>query len=186
MSSLRAIARICDKVSTGTGRTVAWFALGMVLVQFTVVVLRYVFGVGFIALQESISYMMGFMYLLGAAYTLLVNGHVRVDILYREATPRTKAWVDLFGTLLLLFPVCVLIIWASVSPVMQSWSTLESSPETSGIPAVFLKRTIIPIFAAMMIVQGTAVALRSLLTLCGYDDDEDAVAPAANQPEVGT
>ncbi|MGF1623430.1 MAG: TRAP transporter small permease subunit [Alphaproteobacteria bacterium] len=170
--ALRTLARSCDALSTAVGRTVAWLALAMVLVQFAVVMLRYVFGVGFIVLQESMNYLHGFMYLLGASYTLLVNGHVRVDIFYREASERSKAWVDLIGTLVLLLPVCVLIIWASWGSVVQSWANLEGSAETSGIPAVFLLRTVIPVFGALMIVQGISVVVRSLLTLAaGRDDD---------------
>lgn len=168
---LHGLARRCDAVNATVGGWVAWFAVAMVLVQFTVVMLRYVFGVGFIMLQESMNYLHGFMFLLGAGYTLLVNGHVRVDIFYREASARTKAWVDLLGTLLLLLPMCVLVIWASWGPVLQSWRTLEGSAETSGIPAVFLLRTAIPAFAALMIVQGVSVAARSLLTLAGIGSE---------------
>ena len=174
---LQRLARRCDAVNAAIGGWVAWLAIAMVLVQFTVVVLRYVFGVGFIVLQESMNYLHGFLFLLGAGYTLLVNGHVRVDIFYREATVRTKAWVDLLGSLLLLIPMCVLVIWASWGPVLQSWRTLEGSPETSGIPAVFLLRTAIPAFAVLMIVQGVSVAAKSLLTLAGFapgDGEDDA------------
>lgn len=170
---LHSLARGCDAVSRVIGNTVAWFALGMVLVQLVVVLLRYVFGVGFIALQESMSYLHGFMFLFGAGYTLLVDGHVRVDIFYREARPRTKAWVDLFGTLLLLWPICVLVIWSSWGQVIQSWENLEGSSEASGIPAVFLLRTAIPIFAALMFVQGASVIARSLLALAGAAERGD-------------
>jgi TRAP-type mannitol/chloroaromatic compound transport system permease small subunit len=177
---LRKLYRGCDTVNAAVGGTVAWFAIGMVLVQFAVVMLRYVFGVGFIFMQESMNYLHGFMFLLGAGYTLLVNGHVRVDIFYREATVRTKAWVDLFGSLILLLPMCVLVIWASWGPVMQSWRTLETSAETSGIPAVFLLRTAIPAFALLMIVQGISVAAKSLLALAGFESEaHGAERPAA-------
>lgn len=174
---LRFVARCCDAVNMTVGRSVAWFAIAMVLVQFTVVMLRYVFGIGFIFLQESMNYLHGFMYLLGAGYTLLVNGHVRVDILYREARPRTKAWVDLLGTVLLLLPVCVLVIWASWGPVIQSWDNWEGSAETSGIPAVFLLRTAIPVFAILMIIQGLSVAAKSVLALCGYEGEAHGAEP---------
>jgi len=124
------------------------------------------------------NYLHGFMFLLGAGYTLLVGGHVRVDIFYRDAKPRTQAWVDLLGTALLLLPMCVLVISASWGPVTQSWRTLEGSTETSGIPAVFLLRTAIPLFAVLMIVQGLSVMAKSLLLLAG-------VAPAEAGGEAG-
>lgn len=182
IARLRALARGCDAVSRAIGNTVAWFALGMVLVQLTVVLLRYVFGVGFIALQESMNYLHGFMYLFGAAYTLMVNGHVRVDIFYREAGPRPKAWVDLAGTLLLLLPMCVLVIVSSWGPMLQSWQNLESSSEASGIPAVFLLRTAIPVFAVLMIVQGASVVAKSLLVMAGFADEGHGAVPR----EVGS
>ena len=182
--ALRLLARSCDSLNTAIGRTVAWFALAMVLVQFAVVVLRYVFGVGFVTLQESMNYLHGFMYLFGAGYTLLVIGHVRVDILYREASARSKAWIDLAGTICLLLPVCVLVIWASWGPVIQSWSNLEGSAETSGIPAVFLLRTAIPVFGVLMIVQGISVAARSLLVLAGFEDEGLAAQAAGTGDDV--
>ena len=180
--TLQRLVRTCDAINGGIGRSVAWFAIGMVLVQFIVVVMRYVFGVGFIFLQESISYLHGFMYLLGAGYTLMVNGHVRVDIFYRESRPRTKAWVDLLGTLLLLVPVCTLVIWASWNPVIASWENLEGSTETSGIPAVFVLRTIIPVFALLMIIQGLAVMARSVLVFAG----DEMMGHGASRPRGST
>ncbi|WP_296898622.1 TRAP transporter small permease subunit [Thiohalocapsa sp.] len=84
-----------DLVNTWVGRVVAWLALAMVLVTFLVVVLRYGFDAGSIALQESVTYMHAMLFMLGAAYTLQLNGHVRVDIFYQRFGPRGRAWVDL-------------------------------------------------------------------------------------------
>ena len=163
----RTLIRAIDRLNNGIGVSVAWFALAMVLLQFLVVLLRYVFGVGSLFLQESIVYLHGSMFMLGSAYTLLHNGHVRVDIFYREADPRWKAKVDFAGYVLFLIPVCVLILFYSWPYVVSAWASLEGSRETSGIPAVFLLKTVVLVFCALMILQGLAQGLKALLFLTG-------------------
>jgi TRAP-type mannitol/chloroaromatic compound transport system permease small subunit len=163
----RTFLRVIDRLNNRIGVTVAWFALAMVLIQFLVVLLRYVFGVGSLFLQESIVYLHGAMFMLGSAYTLLHNGHVRVDVFYREANPRWKAKVDFAGHVLFLVPVCVLIFVYSWPYVINSWASLEGSRETSGIPAVFLLKTVVLIFCALMILQGLAQGLKALMVMTG-------------------
>lgn len=167
MSALNRITRAIDRLNERVGRAVAWFALLMVLIQFVVVVLRYVFGVGSIWLQESIVYLHGTMFMLAAGYTLLHNGHVRVDVFYREASPRVRAWIDLLGVVVLLLPVCTLIAVYSWPYIMQSWAVREGSIEASGIQGVYLLKTVILGFAALLGLQGVALALKSLRTLAG-------------------
>jgi TRAP-type mannitol/chloroaromatic compound transport system permease small subunit len=177
VSSLSALARTIDRFSRIVGQTTAWLALIMVLVQFLVVVLRYVFGLGFIWMQESIMYMHGLLFMVGAGYTLLMDGHVRVDVFYREASPRGKAVVDLLGSLFFLIPFCVLILWVSYGYVANSWRVLEGSKETSGIQGIYLLKTTILVFGGLVILQGVSVVARSILTLAGVDpgdpDDRD-------------
>lgn len=168
MKGLAVVSRAIDRLNEQIGRGAAWFALSMVLLQFLVVVMRYVFGVGSILMQEGVIYLHAALFLCGAAYTLLHGGHVRVDILYRSASPRRKALVDLLGTLFLLFPVCAIITWSALPYVGQSWSVLEGSKETSGIPAVFALKSLILVFSALMALQGISTALRSILTLSGH------------------
>ena len=163
----RTLFRAIDRLNNRIGVTVAWFALAMVLIQFLVVVLRYVFGVGSLFLQESIVYLHGTMFMLGSAYTLLHNGHVRVDIFYREADPNWKAKVDFAGHVFFLIPVCVLIFLYSWPYVVSSWASLEGSRETSGIPAVFLLKTVVLIFCVLMILQGLAQGLKALMVMTG-------------------
>ncbi len=165
MTALTALADRIDRLNLTVGRVFAWLALVMVLVQFLVVLLRYVFGLGFIWMQESIIYMHAFMFMLGAGFTLLADGHVRVDVFYRDAPRRFKAWANLLGALFLLIPVCALIVWSSWTYVIDSWIAREGSKETSGIQAVFLLKTAIPLFGGLMILQGLSLAIRSLETL---------------------
>ena len=165
MSFLLSVARGIDGLNENVGKAVAWLVLLMVIVQFAVVILRYVFGIGSIFLQESIIYLHAVVFMLGAGYTLLHSGHVRVDIFYREASPRRKAVVDLLGVVVFLVPVCALIWWASWPYVGSSWRVFEGSRETSGIQAVFLLKTVILVFVALVVLQGISMAIRSLLTL---------------------
>jgi len=174
MDILARIARLIDQFSEWTGRTIAWLTLGMVLVTFTVVVLRYLFNVGWIAMQESITYMHALVFMLGAAYTLRHDGHVRVDIFYQKFGPRGRAWVDLLGTLLLLGPVTVFIAWESWEYVSASWELHEGSREAGGLPWVYLLKTAIPVMAVLMLLQGVSLALRSLLVILGHEEDAPA------------
>lgn len=148
-----------------SGRFIAWLTLFIVVITFIVVVLRYIFDIGSIALQESISYMHAFVFMLGAAYTLKHDSHVRVDIFYRNMSPTKKAWVDLLGTLLLLFPVCLFIFFSSWDYVLTSWSQLEESGEAGGLAYVYILKTALLIMPILLMVQGTALSLKSLLLI---------------------
>jgi TRAP-type mannitol/chloroaromatic compound transport system permease small subunit len=159
------IAGLIDRFNTAVGRAASWCALAIVLIGFAVVLMRYVLGLGSIWLQESILYAHAAMFLLAAAWTLKEGGHVRVDVFYASASPRVKAWVDLLGALLLLLPFCIAVIWFSWPYVARSWAILERSRETSGLPLVFLLKTLIPLFAAMLALQGLSQAIKSLAML---------------------
>lgn len=154
-----------DAVTRKTGRAVMWILLAMALMQFAVVVLRYVFGVNFIFMQESITYMHGAVFLLAGGYALLTDDHVRVDILYREASPRRKAMVDLAGTYLFLVPVCLLLLWTASPYVARSWAVGEGSNESSGIQALFILKSFIPAFAVLLMMAGFVIASRACATL---------------------
>lgn len=168
---LEGTARSIDWVNTRIGRGVAWLALFMVLVQFILVMMRYVFGIGSIMTQESLIYAHGILFMAVAGYTLMQGGHVRVDIFYREASPRRKAVVDIFGVFVLLIPVC-LLIWAYSLPyVVSSWQVFEGSRETSGIPGVFLLKSVMLLFVVLVVLQGLALAFRSILVLAGLREN---------------
>lgn len=167
MPFLIAFIRFIDGLNDRIGRTVSWLVLAMVLVQFLVVGMRYVFGIGSVFLQEAVIYMHGTLFMVAAAYTLLHNGHVRVDIFYREATPRRKAIVNLAGVFLFLLPLMALV-WIVAEPyVAQSWAIREGSKETSGIQGLFLLKSMILVFATLLPLQGLALAARAVLTLMG-------------------
>jgi TRAP-type mannitol/chloroaromatic compound transport system permease small subunit len=156
-----------DRLNGAIGRSVAWLCLLVVAVQFTVVVLRYVFGIGSIWLSESIIYGHASLFMLAAAWTLRGGGHVRVDIFYADAGPRRRALIDLCGALFLLLPFMAVLLWFAIPYVARSWAILETSPETSGLPWVYLLKTLIPLFALLMALQGVAQAIRATHVLTG-------------------
>lgn len=172
---LAAWARRLDRVNAAVGAVVRWFAVAMLLIQIAIVVLRYVFGTSFIAVGETVLYLHAGLFMLGAGYTLLADGHVRVDIFYGEASPRRKAWVDLLGTIFLLFPTCLAVLFATWPTVVNSWAILEGPISVGGLPASFLLKSLMPAFAILLMVQGAALALRSAARLMGAADDD---APA--------
>jgi len=163
-----------ESVSEWLGRAVSWLSLVMVVVTFIIAVLRYVFDLGWIWLQESVVFMHATLFLIGTAYTLKHEGHVRVDIFYRKFTPRTRAWVDLGGTLFLLLPVCLFIFIVSWDYVAQSWALHEGSREAGGLDGVYLLKSLILVMAALLVLQGLAQAIRRLLTLLGLDIGTEA------------
>ena len=163
--------QLIDRINDVIGRSISWLTLAMVVVTFLVVVLRYVFSIGWIAMQESVIYLHSMVFMLGAAYTLKQNAHVRVDIFYEKLSSRRRAWIDLLGSMLLLVPFCLFIMVISWNYVGLSWSLLEGSREAGGLPAVFLLKTLIPVMAALVMLQGIAQAMRSILILRGYSAD---------------
>ena len=174
---MHAIYRTLDGINDAIGRTVAWFTLAMVIVQFIVVLMRYVFaapdflGISTIWWQELIVYLHGSLIMLAAGYTFLHNGHVRVDIFYREASPDTKDWTDLLGSLLFLLPMCYVIWWSAWPNVANSWASLEGSTETSGIPYKYVLKSTVLAIAVLLARQAPPTALKATMPPLGIAAD---------------
>lgn len=162
-----------DGLSEWTGRTVAWLVLVIVLIIVWDVTMRYLFQSGSIKLQELQWHLFSLLFLLGAAYTLRHDGHVRVDVLMRSSRvgERGRAVVDLLGTLLFLIPFCVLVISGSIPFVENSFRFGESSPDPGGLTHRYLLKAAIPLGFGLLLLQGLAVAARSLRTLIGQRTD---------------
>ncbi len=167
------LAGYFESVIEWLGQAVSWLSLVMVVVTFVIAVLRYAFNLGWIWLQESVVFMHATLFLIGTAYTLKHEGHVRVDIFYRRFTPRTRAWVDLGGALFLLLPFCLFIFWISWDYVAQSWALHEGSREAGGLDGVYLLKSLILVMAALLVLQGMAQVIRRLLTLIGIEPEEE-------------
>ena len=141
----------------------------MVIVTFIVVIMRYVFDAGLIWVQESVVWMHAVVFMLGAAYTLHAEEHVRVDIFYRTMSERRRAWVDLVGVIVFLMPLCVFLAWASFDFVTQSWRIGESSRESGGLPYPFvpLLKSVLLLMPVAVALQGASLCLKSVRTLQG-------------------
>lgn len=184
MNPLKRIANAIDATNDWLGRSLSWLTLGMVLVTFAVVLMRYVFGLGSTILQESVVYMHAIVFMVCAGYALVHNGHVRCDIYYGAASPRAKAIVDIIGTFIFLIPACVLVFWVTWPYAAASWAVLEGSQEgRMGIPAVFLLKSLILVFAGLLALQSVSLVLQSALFLAGvtpsrgrFDGEEERVA----------
>ena len=160
-SVLKTISQKIDSLNNRLGKILLWLSLLLVLLQFALVIMNHVFHIGFIGLQELLFYLNSLMFLGGAGYTLLHDEHVRVDVFYRDATKKTKHLINLFGSLLLLFPV-LFLVWLTATPfVFKSWQVFEGSIETSGIPAVFILKTFILLFALSLTAQGLSITFKA-------------------------
>ena len=171
MNLLSKIALRINQFSYGVGQVISWLTLLLVILVMTVVISRYLLGVGSIAIQESVSYVHAIIFMLGLAFTLQRGGHVRVDIFYREFSPRHKAAVDLIGAAIFLLPLCGLILVGSWDYVMASWAIKETSSETGGIAAVYLLKTLMIIMPITLGLQGIAQIINSILVLAKANEN---------------
>ncbi|MFI2811147.1 MULTISPECIES: TRAP transporter small permease subunit [Microbulbifer] len=165
MSPLLGCARGLDRLATATGRLLGWFTLAMVLLQSAVVILRYGFNGGSLALQDTVVYLHGAVFMLGLAYALQTDSHVRVDVFYRRMGPRGKAWVNAVGTLVFLLPLCAFILAGSWHFVTSSWAVREAGASADSLGGIFLLKSLVPLAAFTLALQGVAQLARALATL---------------------
>jgi len=170
MALLRLTIRNIDCFTEATGKFLAWLLLAMALLTTAVVLSRYGFNTGSIMAQEAITYLHGGVFMLGAAYTLKHDGHVRVDIFYRRFSPRGRAWINALGGIVFLMPLCGFIAVSSWDYVEASWIIRETSADAGGIPGVFLLKTLLPLLALNVFLQAVAETLRNAATLIEAHD----------------
>jgi len=166
-----------------TGRLIAWLTMLMVALVVLVVVTRYFLEVGSIALQESVTYLHCLVFMMGLAFTLKHDGHVRVDIFYRGFSSKSKAMVNLLGGIFFLVPVCLVIFFTSLDYVLASWAIHETSAENNGLPFVYLLKTLMLLMPATLLLQGVAEIIKSGLVVSGADISETQIAEN-NEPII--
>jgi TRAP-type mannitol/chloroaromatic compound transport system permease small subunit len=169
IAAIRRAADVIDRLNRAIGQAAMWLCLVIAVVEFGVIVARYGFSAGSIAVQEAVQMAQAALYLLTAAWTLQAGQHVRVDIFYQAASPRRRAAIDLAGAVLFLLPFATMLLWVSLPYVARSVAILEHSREAGGLPAVYLFKSLIPLFAALIALQGVAQAIRAGLALTGAD-----------------
>ncbi len=172
MEFIRTISTRIDSVNTAFGKAVSWGTLGMVLVTFMDVVMRYLFNTSFVFSQEMEWHLFAFVFLMGAGYTLCVEGHVRVEVFYGKMSLKTKAWINFIGVLIFLIPSCLMFIKTSIPFVQSSLSVMEGSPDPGGIPYRFLLKACIPAGYSLLLLQGISLGIKSFFILLGVIEDE--------------
>ncbi len=167
IGAVSSISAVIDIMNKKIGEWVSYFTFLMAAITFVVVILRYGFNLGWIAMQESVVYLHAAVFLLGSAYTLQHDGHVRVDVFYRRFSEKRRALVNLIGTLFLLVPVMVFITVVSWHYVLESWQTLEGSMESGGLPFLYVLKSFILLFSVTMLLQGISEVIKQSMILAG-------------------
>ncbi|GAA4359857.1 TRAP transporter small permease subunit [Kangiella marina] len=167
-----------DAITEWIGRTISWLTLFMVLTVVLVLMLRNWFDLSAIALQESVTYMHASVFMLGAAFALKHNDHVRVDVFYQNFSARKKAFVNIAGFLFLLLPVCLFIFIYCKDYVLFSWALSEGSNQPGGIPLMYLLKTLLLAMPILLIIQGFADSLKCVSFLFGWSDSPDFIESA--------
>ena len=169
--TIRAITGVIDSLTEIIGKTISWLNLFLVLIICLVVVFRYLLNLGSIAMQESAMYLHAIIFLGASGYTLKHDEHVRVDVFYRNMSPRYQALVNSLGTLFLLIPVCLFIGFMSWEYIASSWAIFETSNDPGGLPFVYLLKTFLLVLVVTLLLQGIAELLRSLMILSGTEQE---------------
>ena len=169
MNFLVKFSQWVDTINENIGRGVAWVTALLVVVIFADVVMRYAFNMSFVFTQELEWHLFGFIFLIGAGYTLLHDGHVRVDVIYQRLGFRGRAWINLLGVLFFLIPGCLMVIETSWKFTMTSFSMMEGSPDPGGIPFRFIVKGFIPTGFTLLLLQGLSLGIHSFLQLIGLE-----------------
>ena len=169
MNALKIFCDCVEFMNEWIGRFVGWVTLGLVLVVFVDVVMRYLFNTSYVFTQELEWHLFGFIFLIGAGYTLLHDGHVRVDIIYQRLGARGQAWINLIGVIFFLLPGCIMLIITSWKFMYNSWSIMEGSPDPGGIPFRFLLKGTITAGFVLLTLQGLSLGIHSLFELLGRE-----------------
>ena len=149
---LNFVVNFFEKSNKVIGEYISWFIIFMVIIQLIIVMARYIFGIGFLKLQELLIYLHGLSFTLAAGYTLLNDEHVRVDLIYRASSDMYKSIINILGSLFFLIPFCLITYSTSLPYVKRSWKIFEGSPETSGLNAVYLLKTALIIFPLLLLI----------------------------------
>jgi TRAP-type mannitol/chloroaromatic compound transport system permease small subunit len=169
MNILKTLCRLIDTLNEWIGRGVAWVTLALVVVIFIDVVMRYLFNTSFVFTQELEWHLFAFIFLIGAGYTLLHDGHVRVDIVYQRLGLKGQAWINLLGVIFFLIPGCFMVMSTSWKFVVNSYMIMEGSPDPGGIPFRFIVKGCIPAGFLLLLIQGISLGMHSLLQILGIE-----------------
>ncbi len=169
MNVLKMFSRWIDTLNEWIGRGVAWVTLALVVVIFVDVIMRYLFNTSFVFTQELEWHLFAFIFLIGAGYTLLHDGHVRVDIIYQRLGLKGRAWINLLGVIFFLIPGCLMVMSTSWKFALNSYMIMEGSPDPGGIPFRFIVKGCIPAGFFLLLIQGLSLGMHSLMQILGIE-----------------
>lgn len=172
--TLESVSNFIDGMNEVIGKGVSWLTTALVLVICYDVAARYLFNTSSAGIVELEWYLFSFIFLLGAAYALKYDKHVRVDVFYQNFSPKTQAWVNLIGTILFLIPFCYVTIITSFKFTGNAYAINEVSPDPGGLPARFIVKGAIPIGFLLLMLQAISLAFRSILTITEPSTDNHA------------
>lgn len=170
MKFLGPIVKKIDAINGWMGKSASWLTFFLVIITVYDVVMRYIFRKGSVAIQEAEWHLFAMNFLLAAGWTLLNDGHVRVDLLYIRLGRRKKAWIDFIGSLAFCIPFCIMVIWAAIPFVLDSWSVWEGSSDPGGLPTFFILKTIMPLAFLLVLVQALSQAIKNIAIICGKEE----------------
>ena len=173
MKFLNSYVEFVDKLNSTIGRQTSWLTLVLVLVVVFDVVIRYVFNESSVAMQELEWHLFAILFLMGIAYTLQQDDHVRVDLFYSKFNVKQKAWLNIAGTIIFLIPFSLLIIYASQNYVLNSLAMNESSPDPGGLPARYILKAFIPISFLFLLLQGASLLFKSIIEIKNFNVEAD-------------
>jgi TRAP-type mannitol/chloroaromatic compound transport system permease small subunit len=173
MKLIQQIVHMIDSLNTRIGYAISWLSTVLVLVVCYDVFTRYFLRKSSVGVQELEWHIFAVLFLLAASYTLKVDNHVRVDVIYTQLSPRGKAWINMLGGLIFLIPFSILVIWASKGFISMSWAIQETSPDPGGLPYRYLLKAMIPVGFSLILLQGIALILRSFCTVIGHPLEEN-------------
>jgi len=173
MNILKTASRWIDNLNEWVGRGVGWVTLALVLVIFVDVVMRYLFNTSYVFTQELEWHLFAFIFLIGAGYTLLHDGHVRVDIIYQRLGLKGRAWINLLGVIFFLIPGCLMVMSTSWKFTVNSFMIMEGSPDPGGIPFRFIVKGCIPAGFFLLLIQGLSLAIHSLMQILGIETENE-------------
>lgn len=168
MTTLARLLDLIDRAIAGLSRLVSWACLAMVLLQATSVLLRYVFNISLIGFQEAVVYCHALIFLLAAAALLQRNQHVRVDVIYGLFGERIRRIIDIAGLGIFVLPMVLTVLATSWPYVLRAWESLEGSRQAGGLPAVYMLKAAILVFAVTLALQALSVLVR---LICGLPAD---------------
>ncbi len=176
MNALKTICLWIDSINEWLGRGVAWVTAGLVMVVFVDVVMRYLFNTSYVFTQELEWHVFAFIFLIGSGYTLLHDGHVRVDIIYQRLGVKGKAWTNLLGVIFFALPGCFMVIVTSWKFTYNAWLVMECSPDPGGIPFRFIVKGFITVGFVILFVQALSMGIHSFLQILGKEIPEEEKA----------